>query len=339
MLRKKNKKAKGKHYFSKSFFETSYYPFGMVMPERKYVATNSYRYGFNGQEKSTEIESGGNLYTAQFWEYDSRIGRRWNLDPKPTIGVSQYSGFNNNPIWFNDPLGDTTSYSVQKGDNLTKIAEQNGISLDRLKQYNPQIKNYNKIQIGDNINIPGAQNSKLMDGDFAAVVNAPKGAAGFGHNALMVGNDKTGWTFISKEGRREDPSSNTGNNGATGGPALAPKIAQFGTIQDMYESNYFKEYKRTAVYSIQSSQAAPLLTKMRSEAVSKYVLISNNCGHACGNAISTVGLDPGILRYQQTINRWGGKGVWRSFLSPAPNEQYNQQIKNNSDRLITTVNE
>lgn len=31
------------------------------------------------------------------------------MDPKPTIGVSPYAAFRNNPIWFNDPLGDTLS--------------------------------------------------------------------------------------------------------------------------------------------------------------------------------------------------------------------------------------
>jgi hypothetical protein len=58
-----------------------YYPFGMEMPGRSYTASTAYRYGFNGQEKSIEINSDGNSYTAQFWEYDSRSGRRWNLDP------------------------------------------------------------------------------------------------------------------------------------------------------------------------------------------------------------------------------------------------------------------
>ncbi|MFY0255159.1 type II toxin-antitoxin system death-on-curing family toxin [Chitinophaga sp. 30R24] len=68
-----------------------------------------YRYGFNGQEKDNEIQGEGNAYTAQFWEYDPRIGRRWNLDPKSTVGISHYSAFNNSPIAFGDPLGDTSS--------------------------------------------------------------------------------------------------------------------------------------------------------------------------------------------------------------------------------------
>ena len=50
----------------------------------------------------------GNSYTAEFWEYDPRVGRRWNLDPKPTVGLSEYSAFSNSPIGVSDPLGDTS---------------------------------------------------------------------------------------------------------------------------------------------------------------------------------------------------------------------------------------
>ncbi|MFY0255161.1 M15 family metallopeptidase [Chitinophaga sp. 30R24] len=66
-----------------------------------------YRYGFNGQEKSDEIKGEGNSYTAQFWEYDPRIGRRWNLDPKPQISISDYTVLRNNPNYYNDVLGDS----------------------------------------------------------------------------------------------------------------------------------------------------------------------------------------------------------------------------------------
>ena len=77
------------------------------MPGRKYSsASANYRYGFNGQEKSTEINGSENLYTAKFWEYDSRIVRRWNIDPKPTIGLSVYSCFENNPLLLVDINGD-----------------------------------------------------------------------------------------------------------------------------------------------------------------------------------------------------------------------------------------
>ncbi len=87
-----------------------YYPFGMLMPNRFKFAeadTAKYRFGFNGQEKVNEIAGIGNHTTALHWEYDTRLGRRWNLDPKPNASMSPYSAFSNNPIKNSDPLGDT----------------------------------------------------------------------------------------------------------------------------------------------------------------------------------------------------------------------------------------
>ena len=84
----------------------NYYPFGMTMPGRQFNNTD-YRYGAaNGQEKVDEISGVGNHYTAKYWEYDPRIARRWNLDPKPTLGVSDYSVYLNSPLWNTDVLGD-----------------------------------------------------------------------------------------------------------------------------------------------------------------------------------------------------------------------------------------
>lgn len=57
---------------------------------------------------SNEIKGIGNSYTAEFWEYDPRLGRRWNLDPRPNVSISPYATLSNNPIWFNDIKGDTT---------------------------------------------------------------------------------------------------------------------------------------------------------------------------------------------------------------------------------------
>jgi hypothetical protein len=84
-----------------------YYPFGMMQEGRKFVGGMGYRWGMNGQEKVDEIKGSGNHYTAMFWEYDSRLGRRWNQDPKPNPSISNYTAFANNPIWYSDPLGDT----------------------------------------------------------------------------------------------------------------------------------------------------------------------------------------------------------------------------------------
>jgi hypothetical protein len=76
----------------------------MQMPERKFAQGNSkYRYSINGQEKESELNE--NITSALFWEYDSRIGRRWNVDPVVKEYESPYLCFSGNPIFFADPSG------------------------------------------------------------------------------------------------------------------------------------------------------------------------------------------------------------------------------------------
>jgi len=65
---------------------------------------------------------------------------RWDFIPPP-FGNINYSPSSNN-------------YTVEKGDNLTKIAHDNHISLQELERINPQISNPNFIYSGDVVNLP-----------------------------------------------------------------------------------------------------------------------------------------------------------------------------------------
>ena len=76
----------------------------MLMSERNGGA--NYRYSFNGMERDDEVSGQGNSYTAKFWQYDSRLGRRWNIDPVVKPWESSYACFLNNPIRVIDPNGD-----------------------------------------------------------------------------------------------------------------------------------------------------------------------------------------------------------------------------------------
>ncbi|MEO7311692.1 MAG: hypothetical protein ABIX01_14910 [Chitinophagaceae bacterium] len=101
----------------------------MALVGRTYSAGSQYRYGFNRQEKSLEIDPGGNLTTATFWEYDSRIGRRWNVDPIVKEGQSPYGCFSNNPICNIDPFGDSDSSLSNK-----QLTDAVGIAVNTLKE-------------------------------------------------------------------------------------------------------------------------------------------------------------------------------------------------------------
>jgi LysM repeat protein len=54
------------------------------------------------------------------------------------------------------PTPTPTVYIVAKGDTFSKIAKKLGVTVEVLKAANPQIKNIDKIQIGDQVNIPQA---------------------------------------------------------------------------------------------------------------------------------------------------------------------------------------
>ncbi|MDP3927656.1 MAG: hypothetical protein Q8R57_01405 [Bacteroidota bacterium] len=65
----------------------------------------------------------GNTITAEFWMYDARLGRRWNLDPKSIPEISGYACFKNNPLYFTDLKGDSGEYYYSKGNFLMKSTD------------------------------------------------------------------------------------------------------------------------------------------------------------------------------------------------------------------------
>lgn len=75
------------------------------MPGRTFNG-GSYRYGMNGQENDNEITGIFGTHTsAEYWEYDTRSGRRWNTDPVVKPWESVYATFGNNPTVYADPNG------------------------------------------------------------------------------------------------------------------------------------------------------------------------------------------------------------------------------------------
>ncbi len=131
---------------------------GYVITKLK-KCTKVYSFGFNGQERDNEISGAGNIYTAEFWEYDARLGRRFNIDPVVKHWESGYATFSNNPIFFADPTGESAedpqkTYKVEKGNTLSGIAKAHNTSVDELMKANPQIKNKHKIYEGQSLNLP-----------------------------------------------------------------------------------------------------------------------------------------------------------------------------------------
>jgi RHS repeat-associated protein len=111
-----------------------YYPFGMQMPGRSYLANSSlsYRYGFNGKEKDDEVMGAGNEIDYGMRVYDPRAGRFLSVDALtktfPALTPYQYAG--NSPIKF--------------------------IDLDGAERYDPNVKPKG-ISLLEKATVPGGQ--------------------------------------------------------------------------------------------------------------------------------------------------------------------------------------
>jgi len=98
------------HFEAEVLSAVDYYPFGSVILDRQWYANNDssgYSFGFGGQIKDDDVSGVGNSMTAEFWQYDARLGRRWNIDPlfKKYAEYSPYLVFRNNPIAYIDDNG------------------------------------------------------------------------------------------------------------------------------------------------------------------------------------------------------------------------------------------
>jgi RHS repeat-associated protein len=69
------------NYFNADVLNYSdYYPFGSLVPQR-HASVDSYRYGFQGQEKDDELKGEGNSLNYTYRMHDSRVGRFFAIDP------------------------------------------------------------------------------------------------------------------------------------------------------------------------------------------------------------------------------------------------------------------
>lgn len=135
----------------------NYYSYGSLQHDRHWN-TASYRFGFNGQERDDNILGVGNLNTAKYWEYDTRLGRRWNLDPVTQYSFSNYSVLGCNPITHVDPQGNDWYKSKDGGlmfnENLHSSGGMKELGLEGTyigKKVSGQLEGNNAMRFkGDN---------------------------------------------------------------------------------------------------------------------------------------------------------------------------------------------
>ena len=168
-----------------------------------------WEFAFNGQVKDDEVAGAGNTNTALFWEYDTRSGRRWNLDPIKKAWQSDYSCFSGSPIWKFDPNGDDDFFNsrgefvkrTNKGTSIYIQTDKGNVKFSEMKTNNmhnrqimANIASYYASKIGISgivgiANYPGKDQSKDKSDKILGFEGKNKGlyinAKGGGINSIL----------------------------------------------------------------------------------------------------------------------------------------------------------
>jgi len=194
-----------------------YLPYGEVWVEDAAVNSN-YRTPYKFTGKELDKETGLYYFGARY--YDARISRWISTDPALAEGK-----------YFPKPNDYDTEhdfYWYLQQDGSKKIPGIGGV--------------FNAVNL-DVYHYAGNNPVKLVDpnGNDIILLHDKEGAVGAGHNTILIGNDKNGWTLFSKGGEKFIISGNDIN-----------QFVSFKTLDDFFKSEYSERYENK--YRVKTSE-------------------------------------------------------------------------------------
>ena len=169
------------------------------------------------------------------------------------------------------------------------------------------------------------------DGHDFVILNDPKGAAGEGHNASVVGNDKDGWVYFSANGY---------GNGVS--------MERFVTFSDFQKSDFGKRYENA--YRVETTAKRDAAMKgLGGKEINKPYSISaeknadgTNKSQNCADLTAAIGKAGGVSvptpqkTDTVTVPTPFGKKTVASKTFTSPNQQYLQTVQNNKGISVKT---
>jgi len=186
-----------------------------------------------------------------------------------------------------------------------------------------------------------------IDGRDIIILKNPEGAHGAGHAAVLIGNEKNGWTLYSKNGTLDHSGlwgrNNKGNN--ENGNNTFKTLYDFA---NSYHNNDGKgNFEYTSAYRIKSSKDNSMKAAASKQVSKDYKLIGASCIDVVSDALRAGGLYDGGSdwipneRYENIVNGNNGtdiseeinknSGGFDSYWDDANDDQADNQSKNQSN--------
>lgn len=162
------------------------------------------------------------------------------------------------------------------------------------------------------------------DGRDIIVLHDRKGAGGFGHTAVLIGNDTDGWRYLSKDGGKGIIVSGGSNVG----------IDKFANIQQFDNSKHagkYHGYQSRARFATTKEQDDAAYAAMWKEVNSWYDVTANNCMDAVASALRAVGFYAEKSYYAGTDNPYASPVL---VGDPRPNPRYDKLLEKNKEFIM-----